>query len=977
MKLFLFLTFLALTYLPYSSPAQEYSYTHYDIGDGLAGSTVFCITQDKDGFIWTGTETGVSRFDGTHFKTFSTADGLPDVEVLQMYGDSKGRVWMAPFRRSVCYYYKGKIYNQENDSALKKVHLKGTVQSFAEDRNGNILIQEYDALHLFTANGQVKEYDSIGHHPIHDCAAVSASFSGHFLVQENKSFYELSDDNFRPLFNTAFTMILQRYIALTPQWVAWRESTHGMGLRSILTGKEWHFPFPQDHITFTILDDSLLYLNETIGSREYNIHTGASKIFLPGVEVSRTFKDDEGNTWFTTLGQGLFRLNSDEFINIHLQAGNYDKCPVYSLLKVGKDLYAGSGRNRIFRFGLPDLRDRRHAAVLNEEGGGGHVLYMDTLHDGKILFGMDYLLGEFSRDLHFSKLQLGAHVKTAFRKNERELLVTSSRGCTLFDTRAFRFTDTLFHERSTVVYSRKDSIYIGTLNGLYLVNKDRSVTYLGDEIPFFKKRIAAIAEAKDGTLWIAAYDDGGIVGYKQGRIVAALTRKQGLTSDICRNLLVYRNNLWVGTDKGLNKVDLTNPELPVTRYTSNDGLGSDIINTVYADGSRIYVGTSVGLSIFDEARINTEAGCRLALTGVINSGKDKLPDTADLQLPYTDDNIRFEFAGISYKSVGNILYRYRLKGLDSNWKNTKETFLEYPSLPSGSYEWQLVAINKFGVFSKPLSLHFTVTTPFWKAAWFYSFGFLVFLVLTWLFLHWRIRRIRRRQEEKDKLSKKMAEMERMALQAQMNPHFIFNCLNSIQQYIFDQDIFAANKYITGFAKLIRGTLQNSTQAYIPLADEIAYLSAYLSLEKLRFKEKMDYSIEIEPSVKAKEKEIFIPPMLIQPYVENSMRHGLRHKTDGRGHILIRMSFHGDIFIVLVEDNGVGREKAARYKTGEHIEYQSKGMSLTAGRVRLINSVYGDNIKIEVTDLKDDNDQPAGTRVILQFSKPDNNLKYIL
>src|SRR5882757_3455193 len=106
MKLFLFLTFLALTYLPYSSSAQEYSYTHYDIGDGLAGSVVYCITQDKDGFIWAGTETGVSRFDGTHFKNYTVSDGLPDIEVLQLFGDSKGRVWMAPFRKSICYYHK-------------------------------------------------------------------------------------------------------------------------------------------------------------------------------------------------------------------------------------------------------------------------------------------------------------------------------------------------------------------------------------------------------------------------------------------------------------------------------------------------------------------------------------------------------------------------------------------------------------------------------------------------------------------------------------------------------------------------------------------------------------------------------------------------------------------------------------------------------------------------------------------------------
>lgn len=975
MKLLLLLPFFALTLLPYSSSAQEYSYTHYDISDGLAGSTVYCIAQDKDGFIWVGTETGVSRFDGTHFKNYSTADGLPDVEVLRMFGDSKGRVWMAPFRRSVCYYYKGKIYNQENDPSLKKINLKGNVQNFAEDSKGNILIQEPDGLYLLSANGQVNEYDSIGLQPIHECGIISASSSGHFLVQESNNFYELSEKGFKLIFSIKMSSFLTRDMDLTSQWLVWRITDDKMGLRSILTGKDSLFNFPQNNINFSIINDSLLYFNETVGAIEYNIYTGARKTFLPGVEVSRTFRDDEGNTWFATLGQGLFRLNSDEFINIHLKAGDYNNCPVYSLLKVENELFVGSGRNLVFRFSLPGFRDRRHVAILKE--GAGRIVYMDTLGNGQIFLGMDYLIRKISRDLRLSKFIYGVHIKTGFRMNERTLLLTSSKGCTIFDTKDFRALDTIFHQRSTFVYSRNDSVYVGTLNGLYLVKKDRSITYLGDRIPFFRKRIAAIAEAGDGTLWIAAYDDGGIIGYKQGRIVATLTRKQGLTSDICRTLLVYNNHIWAGTDKGLNRIDLGNPDHPVTRYTFNDGLGSDIINTIYADGSKIYVGTSAGLSFFDEARTYTTTGCRLVLTGMISSGKDKLPDTANLRLHYTDNNIRFEFVGISYKSVGNILYKYRLKGLDSIWKSTKETFLDYPSLPSGNYELQLVAVNKSGIHSKPMCICFTVATPFWKTAWFYSIVFLTFLLLTWLFLHWRIRSIRRRQEEKEKLVKKMAEMEHMALQAQMNPHFIFNCLNSIQQYIFDQDIFAANKYITGFAKLIRGTLQNSAQALIPLADETAYLSAYLSLEKLRFKEKMDYSIETNMLAKEKGKEIFIPPMLIQPYVENSMRHGLRHKTDGPGHILIRFALLEDQLTVHVEDNGVGRERAALYKTREHIEYQSKGMSLTEDRIRLINSVYGDNISIEVTDLKNELDQPTGTRVILQFPKFDNNLKNML
>ena len=124
-----FLTGMLLLCLSHSCFSQEFSYTHYDITEGLAGSTVYSITQDKDGFIWASTETGLSRFDGTHFKNFTTNDGLPDIEILQLFGDSKGRVWMAPFRKSVCYYYKGIIHNQENDSLLRGIRLRGNIRN--------------------------------------------------------------------------------------------------------------------------------------------------------------------------------------------------------------------------------------------------------------------------------------------------------------------------------------------------------------------------------------------------------------------------------------------------------------------------------------------------------------------------------------------------------------------------------------------------------------------------------------------------------------------------------------------------------------------------------------------------------------------------------------------------------------------------------------------------------------------------------
>jgi ligand-binding sensor domain-containing protein len=963
------LGFILLVVIPGLAFSQEYSYTHYDVTEGLAGSTVYCLTQDKEGFMWMGTETGVSRFDGTHFRNFTTVDGLPDMEVLRIFGDSKGRVWMAPFRRSVCYYYQGRIHNQENDPLLGKIRLKGNIEDFAEDRSGNILIQTREELHLCRADGSIQEFDSINGQPLARGSGISRSPSGNFLVQEGDTVYELSGGRFIPSFSLHFHYNLSNYIAMTSDLLVWQADSSKTGVRSMKTGSSIFHPYIGFKvISYYTVGDTLVYTCGSSGAAELNVSTGGVKNFLEGVEVSRCFRDDEGNLWFATIGQGVYLLNSEVIRHIDTRASPYGRCAVYAITKYRDTLFAGTNHHVLFSLHLPKLNERYAHIIPQYERD--RIVYLDERQDGRIAMGTDngiekYRSGYFRGALKLAFIRIGG-IKASFRENDREVLFATNLGVFLFDQYMFRVVDTIWRERATALYFRDDSLYIGTLNGLYLVKRDRSVVFLGEKVPFFRKRITAVAGSRDGTLWVASGDYAGIAGYKNGKIVAVITEKQGMTSNFCRTLCVHGNYLWVGTDKGLNKIDISTPGYPITRYTSHDGLGSDIINTLYFDSSTVYVGTPAGISYFDENKSSVQAGCRLSLLAVTISDRDRLADTGGLALRYNENNIRFDYAGVSYRSVGNISYRYRLMGLDSNWKNTRETFMDYPSLPAGSYEFQLLATNKFGVASRPLSLHFSVAAPFWRTEWLIGVSLLLFLSLTWLAVTLWTRAIRRRQKERDQLSKRILDTEYMALRAQMNPHFIFNCLNSIQQFVFDQDIVSANKYISGFAKLIRATLQQSTAAYIPLSDEMEYLSTYLSLEKLRFQDKMDYSIEVDPSLS--QQEIFIPPMLIQPYVENCMRHGLRHKQDGRGYIWISTRPVEDKMVCIIEDNGIGRRQAAQYKTREHIEYQSRGMSLTADRIRLINTAYGNSIRTEVIDLQDEQGRATGTRVIIEFAE---------
>jgi hypothetical protein len=396
-----------------------------------------------------------------------------------------------------------------------------------------------------------------------------------------------------------------------------------------------------------------------------------------------------------------------------------------------------------------------------------------------------------------------------------------------------------------------------------------------------------------------------------------------------------------------------------------DGLPSDMINTVYVEGSEVYIGTPEGLTYFDERSISRRSACNLRITGITVSEKTRPEDTTSFILPHKDNNISVSYAGISFKSAGNISYRYRLLGLDSAWKTTRETFISYPSLPSGDYELQLTATNKYGVQSRMASVKFSVAKLLWEKLWFWALVLLSVSLCLFLLFSYRLRRIRRKEVEKAQVAARMAELEQMALRSQMNPHFIFNCLNSIQQYVIYQDVPGANDFISKFSHLIRTTLKISTCELISLEEEIDYIRTYISLEKKRFDNKFNYEIVIGPEVDVD--GYYIPPMILQPYIENAIRHGIGLRKDNRGELEVRMEHRQGYLVCVIEDNGVGRKVAAQFKSRNAINYQSVGMSLVARRIEMYNKKASRQpARIHIEDLVDHAGVGAGTRVSILF-----------
>ena len=943
--------------------AQEFGYTRYDSKDGLAGSTVYCMTQDKDGFLWFGTESGLSRFDGTHFKNFTKADGLPDNEIIQLFADSKGRVWISAFKKTICYYYKGKIYNISNDTLLTSIRMYDHVLRFVEDANGNILMQETSLLHLLPSTGRAITIDKIEEKPIKYISTIALSETGKFLVADKDRLLEYSNRRFVLRKMLDFSPVFYSHTALSFKGiVAWCKG-NVLKSQAFETNNIHPYPMPDAPVNCNFLDDKQYGICTKDGAIIRNINNaGSDEHFLKGVPVSNLMKDSEGNIWFCTLGQGAYRLNSMSVFNLKLKEDNLPAQQVLSFAKYNQSILAGTETGRLYRLSTETGKPEKENILLPVEAKDPIVGICSLNGNGYIYAARGDLIKLSPGGKLLKKLDDFIIIKAIFVDKDKLYAATNIHAFSM-DTANLSETGSIWSGRTTTVFASNDTMYVGTLNGLYCRFPDKSIQYLGEKNPELNTRITYIRKDDRGILWVGTYGDG-IIAWKNGRVIARIDQQNGLTSNFCRTMFLHGNGLWIGTDKGLNRIDISKPAYPVKKYTTGDGLASNIINAVYVDGSNVFVGTPEGVTFFDEQKIFSSSRCDLKFVDIGVGGQTYFPDEMPAVIAHAKNNVQFNYVGISYKSAGDIRYRYRLLGVDSNWKETRETFLSYPTLPSGDYELQVQAINKFDVPSKIITSQFTIEKLIWEKTWFLTLIAMIFLAAMASLVYSIISRIRRREEEKTSVNKRIGELEQLARKAQMNPHFIFNSLNSIQQYVMDADIVGANKFISGFSRLIRKTLDFSSKAEVSLAEELDYLTNYLELEKTRLENAFSWSVFIDPDLHVS--EYFIPPMILQPFVENSVRHGLRYRKDKEGKVTVTVKKEPGFLICVLEDNGVGRKAALKYKSANPIEYQSKGMSLTAERITMLNKNNPHKITMQIDDLEDDQQNSLGTRVTLQF-----------
>lgn len=484
---------------------------------------------------------------------------------------------------------------------------------------------------------------------------------------------------------------------------------------------------------------------------------------------------------------------------------------------------------------------------------------------------------------------------------------------------------------------------------------------------FINQTVYDMLEAADQTIWIAS--ENGLWNFNPvSESFRRYTTADGLPNDDCLAVKQDRQQrLWIATLNGLSFFDKKKNNFE--NYTTNDGLINNEAGNSFnkGDDGKFYIGYDDSYNYFDPDNIiKNNLPPPIAFTSLKIFGKEiSLPENntanAPLRLDYRQNMLSFEFAALNYTVPQKNQYAYKLEGADKDWTNSgTRREATYSNLSGGNYVFHVRASNNDGVWNEEgKSIFIYITPPFWETVWFRILMVVIIIVMAYLFYRRRVAHIRREEEKKTAFNKLLAQIEMKALKAQMNPHFIFNCMNSINSYILENDKKMASDYLTKFSKLIRLILENSDKQKINLDDELAMLETYLQLEQNRLGNKFDYHIEVDASIKTSAFEI--PPLILQPFVENAIWHGLVHKTE-KGIINICIRKEMNRLICIIEDNGIGRTKAAFLKEQQVIKHQSMGMKVTEDRIRILNQLNLERPFVNITDLFTETNEPSGTRV---------------
>lgn len=968
------LTLLLLTFLLHVN-GQTYLHKNYNVDNGLLSSETYRVFQDSKGFIWITGNQGVSRYNGYEFEGFDMQDGLPENTIIDVYEDKLGKVWFISLGGQFAFYENERIMPYRyNDTITKytknfqgilqkknylidstgsvylgfykqpilKISPEGFISEIQHSTNKSLLLIEKDdlLLHAFKAEGEpgAEIVLSNGNH-----ITIEGDFS--YIARSNsiktKDKYLFSRNDKLSVISPKEKTVTVHQINADIAWLS--DDSEG----NIWMGTFWNGAKAYSNTSFINPIHKLLY----------------------GNTVTSVIQDNEGGYWFSTLENGIYYFPSLSIKSYNQDTGLKTKT-VLQVEQHGDEIWFGGNSNELYfiendtLFVNEVLKNDQFMCYLLREVDGN--LMMSSFTKYSVVNAL------LSKNNSFTKMQPSITSRDALAFNNQLWLFY--KGCFITDFQFSKFEqiqpDDINNSTFAAIKYNDKTLWLGTSKGLYQLSLETLKTTPVTFSPHFRTRINCFfVDTTNYTVWIGT-KGAGLLHVKDSTVTQLNTQK-GLISNSISSIQKDDSLLWIGTNNGVGKIRLTPNGLPKTHnsivsiehFSRANGLINNEVNDIALLNGNVYVGTSNGISYFSN-NINgeNEVVPPIYITGVRVMNTDTLLHNS-YKLKHNENYIEIGFVGLSYQRFAPLKYEYMLKGIDTEWNSTTNRTVQYSKLLPGTYTFNVRVANRSGLTDKtPATISFTIKKAYYQTFWFkfLIYGSSVLLIAFGVFLSYqnKLRNLEKRNLLLDEVNK----FRQRALSAQMNPHFIYNSLNSIQSYILKNEPHKSSKYLSMFGKLMRRILENSQQPAVTLDEEIEALKLYVDLELLRFYNSFTFHINIQNGIDIR--TIKIPPLVIQPYVENAIHHGLRLKQE-KGNLWLSIQKDKDKTLIIVEDDGVGREKATTVKNQSNINTKSYGTEITSKRLSLLKELYKNEVSVRIED-KFNNGVATGTRVELVF-----------
>ncbi|TAL60048.1 MAG: hypothetical protein EPN85_08090 [Bacteroidetes bacterium] len=1000
--------------------SQSYNFKNYSAEQGLPFVQVYAIFQDSKGNLWTGGYGGLSKFDGKTFTNYSPKNGLANHWVTSIAEDREGNIWVGTISGI------SKLEGRNFVTFTKQHGLSGEyINSLATDRNGNLWIATTEGITIYDGKIFTSLTQKNGLN-VNNISLIYADKGGNIwmssdggvskIVFNQKIPQDQSFDNYtvvNGIYNSPITCITE-----DGRGNMWFGSKSGAlrfdGLSNKLFTTE--NGLSDNEIQALAKDErsddiwvgtqkglnkiSPLHLGGGEGGGVATISSYRVSDVQSGNKVGKLFVDEEENLWIGTQN-GLYRFRDRSFLTFSEKDGLYAPFifPIFRDSK--KKLWVGTYDGGFYRY------DGREFEFFSEKDGilGTQMFSGAEDKEGNIWMGTNKGISIFNGKSFkkFSGKKDGLKsdsVTSIIQDRKGRIWLGGNKGGTIytppisplslgegsgarrtgkFKTFSLKSAD---GQNFDVWYQFEDSkgyIWLGTyLGGLFRYDPKKDIGSVEAAIENFSQKLnlksktfLAIDEDRDGNIYLGSLDGVHIYNGASGKI-SSISENEGLSSDLIYVMAfdsAYQT-LYIGTNQGVNKFEADeykrSGKIILENYGLEEGLSSLETNSngIWrdADGT-FWFGTVNGLIHFDPYAIHiNRVESKTSISRIrIFYNDTVLPQNA--ALPYYLNNIAFEYIGVCLTNPEKVKYKFMLEGYDKKWSpETKETFARYSNLAPGDYVFKIISCNNEGLWNKdPVSFAFSVLPPVWRTWWFRISMSAAAIILIVLFSRMRAKSIRRKEAEKLNREIQLANNELKALRAQMDPHFIFNSLSSIQSFIMSKDEESALRYLNKFAKLMRMILSNSEKPSVTIREEVDSLRLYLELEALRWENKFKFFVNIESTIEVDFHKI--PSMLIQPFVENAILHGVVPKEAGQGKIEVNITQNNTYILCTISDNGIGRKRSQeiRARSG-HQRHKSMGVKITSDRLEVINRMQHSDLSVKMTDLEDDKGNALGTKV---------------